>query len=233
MMHPIGTILVILLVSLTCAASSLGRVNKTRFTSIDHMNSGSLWLSSYTTWSQCVCTALRSNFSSNVLALNSYANGSCQLFLQLPSSYTMESNNNSTLILFKPLPPVNVAPCCSNLSWLISTINASQQASANVTHPSFLVIDDNDYLATVTYSGPFVQFNRSTMNVVRSNTLVAGATGISYYNGMYYIREYSITQFFYIMSSRRTSRYEKNINCSFSIKLRSSSQCQFCVGYNG
>ena len=189
MMHIMGTILVILLVSLTCATPYLGRVNKTRFTSIDHINSGSVWLSGYTTWSQCVCTVLQSNFSSDILALNSYTNGSCQLFPQLPSTYTMESNNNSTLILFKPLPPMPVAPCCSNLSWLISTINASKQASASVNHPSFLVIDDSGYLATVSYLGSLVQLNRSTMNIVRSSTPVASATAISYYNGMYYIRE--------------------------------------------
>jgi hypothetical protein len=188
-MHLTGTILMILLVSLTWASSYIGRVKNARFTGIAGTNAGSLWLSGYGTWSQCVCSVLRSNFSSDVLALNSYANGSCQLFTQLPIAYAMETNNNSTLILLKPLPAPGVAPCCSNLSWLISAINASQQASGNVTNPSFLVIDDNDYLVTVTYGGPLVQFNRSTMSVVRNSTPVTLATGISYYNGIYYIRE--------------------------------------------
>ena len=189
MMQLMEACILILFISSPLARSYVGRVNNTRFTSVDRTNPGSLWLSWYGTWSQCMRSVLQSNFSDDVLAMNSYTNGSCQLFTQLPSTYTMETNKNSTLILFKPLPPPTFAPCCSNLLWLISTINSSQQASLNVTSPSFVVIDERNNLATMSYTGPLVQFNRSTMALTRTSTPVSLATGISYYNGMYYIRE--------------------------------------------
>ncbi len=102
-----------------------------------------------------------------MVGVNFYRNGSCQLFATLPVTYTMEINNNSTLILFQQLSLMNLAPCCSDLSWLISRINSSRQASVNVSKPSFLIIDDNDYLVTVSYRGPLVKFNRSTLNIIQ------------------------------------------------------------------
>jgi hypothetical protein len=189
MQHIRMATIIILFVYLSVDSLSIGHVNNTRFTSIDHLNKGSIWFSNFTTWSQCVCVVLYSNYSSTAIALNMYHNGSCQLFVALPSSYTMEINNNSTLILLKQLPPTNLAPCCSNLSWLINKINASKQASGNISSPSFLVIDNNNRLGAVSYRGPVVQFNRSTLSIIQSNTIVSQATSLSYNNGFYYIRK--------------------------------------------
>ncbi len=170
---------------------SIGRVNNTRFTSVDHLNIDSIWLSTFKTWSQCLCAILSSNFSSTAIALNMYLNGSCQLFVTLPFTYTLERNKNSTLILLEQLPPNDLAPCCSNISWLINKINSSQKASANVTNPSFLIIDDNNFLVTLSYQGPLVQLNRSTLDIINSTMIASSPTSLSYSNGFYYIRKFN------------------------------------------
>jgi hypothetical protein len=189
-MHCIRVIVIIIvLIYPSFGSLSIGHVNKTRFTSVDQLNQDSIWYYNFTTWSQCVCAVLSGSFSSTAVALNFYQNNSCQLFIALPVTYTMELNINSTLILLKQLPPINLAPCCSNLSWLINKINSSQKASGNVSKPSFLVIDHNNFLVTVGYRGPLVQFNRSTLQVIESTMIVGKATSLSYYNGLYYIRK--------------------------------------------
>ncbi len=182
----------ILLICSSIDSLSIGHVNNTRFTSVDHLNIGSIWLSSsYATWSQCVCAVLSSNFSSMAIALNMYRNGSCQLFITLPFTYTLEINNNSTLILLKQLPSMNLAPCCSNLSWLINQMNASQQTSVNFSKPSFLIIDNNNYLAVQSYRGSLFQLNRTTLNTILSTAIAGSATSLSYLNGFYYIRKFN------------------------------------------
>ncbi|UJR36267.1 hypothetical protein I4U23_028997 [Adineta vaga] len=167
----------------------LGRMANSRFTSVDRQNQNSLWFSMFNNWYECVCMVLSSPLSSTAIAINMYRNGSCQLFVTLPLTYTMEINTNSTLILFKQLPARNLAPCCSNLSWLMTKLSTSPQISANMTKPTFLILDDNNYLVTVGYRGPLVQFNRTTLNVIQSSLVVNDATSISYHNGFYYLAD--------------------------------------------
>jgi len=85
----------------------------------------------------------------------------------------------------------DLAPCCSNLSWLINKLYTSQQISANVYRPSFLIIDDSNLFITVSYRGAFVLLNQSTLDIIQS-TLIASnntATSLSYITGFYYIRK--------------------------------------------
>jgi len=67
----------------------------------------------------------------------------------------------------------NRVPCCSQLFWLISKMNTSQQISANITQLSFLLIDDDNFLVIFGYWDPLVQFNRTILSVIQS-TLVVG-----------------------------------------------------------
>ena len=177
---------------------SIGRVNQTRFTSVINTNDNSIWLSNFTTWTECLCAILSNDFSSTI-AFNIYLNGSCQLFLTLPITYRLERNINSTLILLKPLPEPNLAPCCSNLSWLMARINISQSAWASINQPSFLIIDDNDFLVALSYKGPLVQFNRTTLAPIRTKTIGGDATGLSYRNGFYYIRKCNYCHLFHFL----------------------------------
>lgn len=183
-------------VSVNCL--SIGRVNQTRFTSVISTNDNSIWLSNFSTWSECLCAIFSNDFSSTV-AFNIYQNGSCQLFLTLPVTYRLERNINSTLILLKPLPDPDLAPCCSNLLWLMTRINASLAASVNITKPSFLIIDDNNFLVTLSYKGPLVQFNRTTLAHIQTQLIGSDATSLSYHNGFYYIRKCNYCHLFRLL----------------------------------
>ena len=179
----------ILLIYSSVDSSVIGRVNNTRFTSVDQLNIGSIWLSNFSTWSQCVCQILSSNFSSMAIAINMYQNGSCQLFTTLPSAFTLEVNTNSTLILFKSLPVTsNLSPCCSNLSWLMNQINGSQQASVNISKPGYVILDDNDYLVVLSYKISTIKLNRTTLSPIQAMATIVNPTSLSYHNGFYYIR---------------------------------------------
>ncbi|CAF1592459.1 unnamed protein product [Adineta steineri] len=127
-----------------CYSVPFGKVNKTRFTSRDLLNSEAIWLSNQLTPEKCLCTIL-SQYN-NTLLFNSYQNGSCQVFLSLPYTYTMEYRNDSTFILLSSLPSRDIAPCCSNLPWLIKRITNSSLSSISLNTPSYLVIDDYDEL---------------------------------------------------------------------------------------
>ena len=181
----------ILLICSSGDSIQTGRVINTRFTSVDQLNIGSIWLFNLTTWSQCVCDVLSGRFASTAVALNMYRNGSCQFFTTLPYTFTLETNPNSTLVLLKPLPPRDLAPCCSNVSWLINQINASQQESTNVSNPGYVIIDDNNYLVVLSYRVSFSQYNRTTLNMIRNITSVVSPTSLTYRNGFYYIRKFN------------------------------------------
>lgn len=179
-------ILVIYSILLTiCHAQLIGSVNKTRFTSIDRLNTNTLWIYNQTSSQQCLCTVL-SQYT-NVLLFNSYINGSCQLFVSLPYTYTMEYNENSTIILLSPLPSVNQTPCCSNLAWLMTRIKNSSLPILNISMPTYLAIDDLDYLAIVSYGDKLYRYNRTTMTYITSKSIATQCMAVTYYNKQYFV----------------------------------------------
>jgi hypothetical protein len=171
----------------SCHGIPIGTANQTRFTSVDRLNSGAIWINNQLSPKQCLCTVL-SQYS-NVLLFNSYTNGSCQLFFSLPYAYTMEYNFNSTIIFLSPLPPANQAPCCSNLTWLISRMSNSITSPIAPVAPSYLVIDDLDYLAVLIGNLYLYRYNRTTMALI-SSVLIPLSEALSYYNKQYFISEY-------------------------------------------
>ncbi|CAF1067751.1 unnamed protein product [Adineta steineri] len=168
-----------------CYSVPFGKVNKTRFTSRDLLNSEAIWLSNQLTPEKCLCTVL-SQYNNTPL-FNSYQNGSCQIFFSLPYTYTMEYRNDSTLILLSSLPSRDIAPCCSNLPWLIKRITNSSLSSISLNTPSYLVIDDYNYLAVLYNSYTLNRYNRTTMTLISSTTIGSQTMALSYYNKQYYI----------------------------------------------
>ena len=53
--------------------------------------------------------------------------------------------------------------------------------------PNYLVIDDLDYLAVLTYNSMLVRFNRTTMAQVSSTSVGSQCVSLSYYNGQYFV----------------------------------------------
>ncbi|UJR37464.1 hypothetical protein I4U23_030167 [Adineta vaga] len=168
-----------------CLCVSFGTVRRARFTSVNQLNSDTIWLNNQSSSQECLCTVLRSY--NNTFLFNSYTNGSCHLFFSLPYTYRMEFHINSTTILLKSLPPINQAPCCSNLSWLMSRIKNSSLPIVTLSQPTYLVIDDLDYLAVISYNNKLYRYNRTSMISVTSKVIAAQCMSISYYKQQYFV----------------------------------------------
>ena len=166
-------------------AVPIGTVNTSRFTSLDQLNQDALWIVNQSSPRRCLCTVL-ARFPTALL-FNSFTNGSCQLFFSLPIAYTMQRHPQSTLVLLKPLPPREQAPCCSNLTWLITRMANSALPSIPLTKPTYLVIDDLDYLAVMSYDAKLYRYNRTTMAHVSSILVASQCRSISYYNKQYFV----------------------------------------------
>ena len=184
--------MLILAISLTAIAFShalsIGTVSMSRFTSLDQLNVDALWIHNQSSPRQCLCTVL--SLFPTALLFNAFNNGSCQLFFALPFTYIMQYHPQSTLILLKALPPRQQAPCCSNLTWLMTRIANSSLPPVSLTSPTYMVIDDLDYLAVITYGSNLYRFNRTTMAPVISKSIGPGCTALSYYNKQYFVGEW-------------------------------------------
>ncbi|CAF0905640.1 unnamed protein product [Didymodactylos carnosus] len=132
------------------------------------------------------------NQSTSYAALNSYSNGSCQVFFQFPTSFDVVDSPNSTLYLFQSLPNRtiinNTFPCCSNLTWLLSKVKtATKQPTQVISQPTFLVIDDNNYIVTVSQNDTLIQMNPKNLTIMHTATVKSQSRSLSYVNGLYYV----------------------------------------------
>ncbi|CAF1464981.1 unnamed protein product, partial [Didymodactylos carnosus] len=78
-------------------------------------------------------------------------------------------------------------PNASNITWLMSIIEASNQTTIISASPSFMDFDDQNYFVVLGYYGNLVQMNRTTMSVIRSANLGAYSAAFTYSNGYYFI----------------------------------------------
>lgn len=167
---------------------SIGSVNNARFTSVDLLNENTVWINNQFSVEKCLCTILASY--PHVLLFNSFTNGSCQLFFALPYTYKMLSHSTSTLVLLRSLPARSQAPCCSNLTWLMSRVIGSMSSVVTLTAPTYLAIDDQDYLGVVAYNDKFYRFNRTSMTQVTSKVIASTCMSLTYYKGKYFIGKF-------------------------------------------
>lgn len=165
---------------------AIGTVNNARFTSRDLLNTESAWIENQSSAQACLCTVLSTY--TDVLLFNHFTNGSCQLFFALPFTYTMLSESTATIVLLQPLPAPNQAPCCSDLNWLMTRIRSSALVPATAFNaPTYLAIDDLNYLAVMSFNDKFYRFNRTMMSQVTSRVITSSCMALTYYKGRYYI----------------------------------------------
>ncbi|CAF0857944.1 unnamed protein product [Adineta steineri] len=101
------------------------------------------------TCDQCICSVLS---NSSILAVNCYANFSCELFFQYPRTYTIQSMNNSRLYFVRNIFPNASNPCCvSNITLILQKLqNAMANAiSTSVNIPRCLLLNSNGSLITI------------------------------------------------------------------------------------
>jgi hypothetical protein len=106
---------------------------------------------------------------------------------------------NSTIIFLSPLPPVNQAPCCSDITWLMIRMSIPILSLAASTAPGYMVIDDLDYLAVLMSNSYLYRYNRTTM-ALNSTVQISSSVALSYYNKQYFISKYIL--YFFEISQR-------------------------------
>jgi hypothetical protein len=130
-----------------------------------------------------------SGFKTNLRSGNVSALYSLDFLPPFSSTLSAMDRVSSSSLLLRPLPPREQAPCCSNLTWLMTRIANSSLTPVSLNAPTYLVIDDLDYLAVIAYSDKLYRFNRTTMAQVSSKWIASNCTAMSYYNKQYFISE--------------------------------------------
>ena len=155
----------------------------------------SIWLYNQSSWSQCLCYSLQ---YPPVVAFNNYKlNSSCQLFSNL-SSYPFEiiSNSNVTVYLLEPLP--KYAPCCSNLTWLLTQIQ-SQTKSLSIPSITGIALDSSNNRLGIVASTKLQLISATTVSILNlSTTIPTGSQPISYHEGLFYVGIFPVSNTIYI-----------------------------------
>jgi hypothetical protein len=85
------------------------------------------------------------------------------------------------------IPLVNQAACCSNLTWLMTRISSSALLVVSMSSPTYLVIDDLDYLPIISYNNKLFRYSRTTITLITSTSIATQSIAISYYNKQYFV----------------------------------------------
>lgn len=180
-------LIVFILLFQSVSSISIGRVSNARL--LPGLRNQSVWLINQPNANVCLCNALKLYSLGQIAGLNSYSsNSSCQLILSPPVlTPVIVSDIRSNLILLQPLTD---APCCSDLSWLLTRIKNSQQTSANVSGPSTLTINSaNTLLSTLSNYGPIARFHRNNLTLQGAYQLpgVYSCVTASYQTGLFFV----------------------------------------------
>lgn len=164
---------------ISISAISIGRVPKARL--LPGLKNQTAWLFNQSNANVCLCNAIKNYPLSNIAALNSFSqNRTCQIILSPPVlSPKIVFDITSSLILLQRLTN---APCCSDLSWLLYTIqNSAQQFTTNVYRPTTVSISsDNKYVSTMNYmNNTLVRLNRNNISVNSIQLLPTGYVCVS------------------------------------------------------
>ena len=109
---------------------------------------------------ECLCLTVLTN----VTALNCFPDNTCQLFFTIPRTYILQPTPQAFLYFPNGIFP-NASQCCMpNLTYVIERLKNATQQITNTMGPRCLVLDDQNRLATVETSSPFLNlFNATTL----------------------------------------------------------------------
>ena len=157
-------ILIFTSVFMLTSTISIGRVSNARL--LPGLKNQTFWLMNQENANACLCSALQLYSLEKIAALNSFSsNSTCQLILSPPVlSPNIVFDIKSNLVLLQPLTN---APCCSDLSWLLTRIkNSQQQSSDSVQNPTVLSMNsDNTLISTLSYYGSLFRFHRTNFSL--------------------------------------------------------------------
>jgi hypothetical protein len=164
----------LLMISRMVFTASVGFIYEARLISTNN----STLLSGQSSPNACLCSATHLFNYSNLFALNYFSsNKSCTVIISMINSPQITSDSNCTLILPQPLP----MPCCSDLTWLLKTIQQASSSTTSMSTPTYLSIAaDQNLLSAVSYHGSRTLFNRTNLTIVVSTTSAGSDSAIAF-----------------------------------------------------
>ncbi|CAF1076586.1 unnamed protein product [Adineta ricciae] len=140
---------------------------------------------------QCLCSALRNSL---ILAINCYANSTCELFTQYPRTYQYQSSSNSRIYFPQSILPNASNPCCmSNTTLLLQKLQnaANPMINVTITQPRCLLIDNNGSLVTIEQisngQSYFDRLDPQTLTLLEHIPINAMVANIGHYQDKFYI----------------------------------------------
>ena len=171
------------------------RFGKSVQTQLVAVNSTTLWLGNQSSWSECMCEALR--FASpSIVAFNYFSNGSCQLttsdFSVSTAFYLVVASNSTAFFLSETVIDRLTSICCADLQWLMTQIQQPLTFNTtSTTQPVGLALDTDFPAFALTYGTPSVSLQRRDLTksmTGRTTLFVKGhSQPISYHQGFYYV----------------------------------------------
>lgn len=110
---------------------------------------------------ECLCSTVLTN----VTALNCFSNNTCQFFFTVPRTYNLQHTPQTFLYFPNGIFPNASQYCMPNLTYVIERLKNATQQITNTLAPRCLVLDDQNRLATVETSSPFLNLFDATTQV--------------------------------------------------------------------
>ena len=110
----------------------------------------------------------------------------------LPLTYSLQSTSNAFLyISLSKSFPTQANAACPNTSFLLDQLTNTTTTNVSVDHPLSLLLDDHNYLATVSYANKsivrFYPDNLTQINQPASPSFVDNPRSLAYHDGAYFV----------------------------------------------
>jgi hypothetical protein len=134
---------------------------------------------------ECLCLL----FSSSYSALNCFSNNTCCFYTTFPRRYQLQQTPKALLYFPIQYVPEPSQCCMPNISLLLNKLRNSTAIYTNVLSPRSLMLDNQDYLTTVSYqAASLYRFNISNLHQINfTYTFSSGPVSNALQDGVYYV----------------------------------------------
>jgi hypothetical protein len=134
---------------------------------------------------ECLCQLVSSSYA----ALNCLPNNTCSFFSIFPRRYQIQETLEATLYFPNQSIPEPSQCCMPDVSLLVSKLRNSTAIYTNIPSPRSLLLDNQDYLATVSYGGASLYlFNLSSLDRISfTYNFSSGPVANALQDGAYYV----------------------------------------------
>ena len=135
---------------------------------------------------QCLCDSNASH-----MILNCFPNNTCQFFVDAPRIYQLQPTANCIVYFPRQILPNDSDSCTTDADYLLNQLNAATPTYASVSQLRSLLLDNHDYLVTVSIASKsirrFYSNNLTSVSQPPSPIFSENPNMIAYHDGAYYV----------------------------------------------